>query len=373
MTTFRNILAGVLGFLLMFSLFLWGVFFTVKSTALNPDFISNRVEKTDITQLASDFSDEYFIEEIPEDMRFFKDVVYEVIADHEPWLKEQFSSAVHKGYDYLLNKTDTLDIRIPLEDLKESARDSLWLHFMEKLPEWISSSDDEGLKNLIYDNIYDFVEGIPPSYLPDEYSGLTEAQLRVYVDLYFEDIEEQITDGHLPAYLEDEIEDALLPYFNQYYDEIVEEVPSEIIINERNIIISEDNIVSLDTEVLETVRKWVGVFNAVFYALIALMVLLIAGIVLAYSNIKKSTGSIAKIFLVYGISEFIAVMVARYLVPGFLPTGDLPDSFQNLITDTYTSILNPLLWFSIGMMIAGAALLAFSIFYRRGQVVEVED
>ena len=357
----------------MFSLVIWGIFFMIKSTTLNPDFITDRVERTDITQLASDFSDEYLIEEIPEDMRFFKDVVYEVIADHEPWLKEQFSSAVHKGYDYLLKKTDTLEISIPLEDLKESARDSLWLHFMEKLPEWISSPDDEGLKNLIYDNIYDFVEGIPASYLPDEYSNLSEAQLKVYVDLYFEDIEEQITDGQLPPYLEAEIEDALLPYFNQYYDEIVEEVPSEIIINERNIIISEDNIVSLDTEVLETVRKWVGVFNAIFYALIALMVILVAGIVLAYFNIKKSTRSIAKIFLIYGISEFVAVMVARYLVPRFLPTADLPESFQNLITDTYTSALDPLLWFSVGIIVAGAALLVFSIFYNRGQVVEVED
>lgn len=373
MTTFRSILVGILSLLLMLSLFIWGVFFMVKSTVLNPDFIAGRVDQTDITQLASDFSDEYLIEEIPEDMRFFKDVVYEVIADHEPWLKEQFSSAAHKGYNYLLKKTDTLEISIPLEDLKESARDSLWLHFMEKLPEWIASPDDEGLKNLIYDNIYEFVEGIPAGYLPDEYSSLNEAQLRVYVDLYFEDIEEQITDGHLPPSLEAEIEDALLPYFNQYYDEIVEDVPSEIVINEHNIIISEDNIISLDTEALETVRKWVGVFNAVYYVLIALMVLLIAGIVLSYWNIKKSTRSIAKTFLIYGISEFVAVMLARYLVPGFLPTGDLPVSFQDLITDTYASVLSPLLWFSVGMMIAGAALLAFSIFYRRVQVAEVED
>jgi len=373
MTAFKGILAGILGFFLMLSLVIFGVSFMVKSTAMNPDFITDRVDQTDITQLANDFVDENFIEEIPEDMRFFEDVVYEVIADHESWLKEQFSTAVHQGYDYLLKNTDRLEISIPLENLKESVRASLWLHFMEKLPEWISSPDDEGLKKLIYDNIHDFVEGIPQGYLPDEYSTLTGAQLQQYVDAYFEDLEAQIVDGRLSPSLEAEIEDLLLPYFNQYYDEIVEDIPPEIIINEDYIIISEDNIEPMDTEALETARKWVGVFNAVFYGLIGFMVLLIAGIVLIHRNVKASTRSLSITFLVYGIGEFVAVMVARFVVPNFLPTSDLPVSFQDFISNLFTGVLAPLQWFSLGILITGIALLLASIFYRRGQVAEVAE
>ena len=373
MTAFKGILAGILGFFLMLSLVIFGVSFMVKSTAMNPDFITDRVDQTDITQLANDFVDENFIEEIPEDMRFFEDVVYEVIADHESWLKEQFSTAVHQGYDYLLKNTDRLEISIPLENLKESVRASLWLHFMEKLPEWISSPDDEGLKKLIYDNIHDFVEGIPQGYLPDEYSTLTGAQLQQYVDVYFEDLEAQIVDGRLSPSLEAEIEDLLLPYFNQYYDEIVEDIPPEIIINEDYIIISEDNIEPMDTEALETARKWVGVFNAVFYGLIGFMVLLIAGIVLIHRNVKASTRSLSITFLVYGIGEFVAVMVARFVVPNFLPTSDLPVSFQDFISNLFTGVLAPLQWFSLGILITGIALLLASIFYRRGQVAEVAE
>ena len=373
MTTFKGILAGILGFFLMVSLIIFGVSFMVKSTAMNPDFLTDRVNQADITQMASDIVDENFIEEIPEDMRFFKDVVYEVIADHESWLKEQFSDAVHVGYDYLLEKTDTLEISIPLESLKESVRDSLWLHFMEMIPEWIASPDDEGLKNLIYDNIYDFAGGIPEGYLPDEYLILTEAQLRQYVDAYFEDIEAEITDGKLPPSLESEIEDLLLPYFNQYYDDIIKDIPSEIIINEHEIIISEDNITTLDTEALEMVRGWVGIVNAVYYALIGFMVLLVAGIILLHFNVKDATRSLAKTFLIYGIGEFVAVMVARFVVPGFLPTGDLPVSFHDFINDAYTGVLAPLQWFSLGILLAGVALLLVSIFYRRDRVAEAED
>ncbi len=373
MKTFKYIMAGVLSFFLMFSLIIFGVSFMVKSTALNPDYVTDQVEKTDITQLASDIVDEYFVEEIPEDMLFFKDVVYEVLADHEPWLKEQFSTAVHEGYDYLLKKTDSLKIEIPLENIKESVRESLWLHFLEKIPEWISSPENEGLKKIIYDNIHEFVEGIPEGYLPDEYSQLSESQLRQYVDAYFEDLEEQLVGGQLSPSLEAEIEDLLLPYFNQYYDEIVEEVPSEITANENHIYITEDNIVDVDTESVETVRDWLGVFNTVYYVLIAFMVLCIVGIVLIHFNVKDSTRSIAKVFLVYGIAEFAAAMIARYVVPRFLPMSDLPVSLQNFIEDAYTSVLSPLIWFSLGILIAGAALLVFSIFFRRGETVEVEE
>ena len=373
MKTFKFIMAGVLGFFLMFSLIIFGISFMVKSTALNPDYITDRVEETDITRIASDITDEYLIEEIPEDMLFFKDVVYEVIADHEPWLKEQFSIALHKGYDYILKKTDTLEIEIPLESIKESVRESLWLHFLEKIPEWISSPENEGLKKLIYDNIYDFVEGIPEGYLPDEYSQLSEAQLRHYANVYFEDIESQLVEGRLPPSLEAEIEDLLLPYFNQYYDDIVEEVPSEITATERRIYITEDNIVDVDTETVETVRDWLGVFNTVYYVLIAFMVLCVVGIVLIHFNVKDATRSIAKVFLVYGIAEFAAVMIARYVVPRFLPMSDLPVSLQNFIEDAYTSVLSPLIWFSLGILIAGAALLVFSIFFRRGETVEMDE
>jgi hypothetical protein len=366
MTAWKSILVGILSFLLLFSISIFGISFMVNSTAMNPDFISGLVEEADITQLANDFAEEELIDEIPEDIPFLEDVIYDVIADHEPWLKEQFSAAVHDGYDYLLDKTENLEIRIPLESLKESVRESAWRHFMERLPEWISGPDDEGLKGLIYDNIYEFAGELPGIYIPDDYSMLSEAQLRQYVDMYFQDIESQIVDSQLSPSLKAQIEDLLLPYFNEYYDELVEEIPAEFVVNE-------DEISSDTMETLETAKQWVGVFKTVFYALIGFMVLLIAGIVLIYRNVKDSTRSLSITFLVYGVVEFAAVMVALYLVPNYFPIDDWPVSIQNFITDAYSRVLAPLQWFSLGILIAGVALLLTSIFYRRGKATEEED
>lgn len=360
MTALKGILAGFLSFLLLLSLSVFGISLMVKFTALNPDFITDQVERVNFSELANDFVDENYIEEIPEDMLFFKDVVYEVIEDHEPWLKEQFSSAVHTGYDYMLGETSTLEIRIPLEELKETVKDSAWLHFMEILPEWITDTSDEGLRELIYDNVYEFAEDIPPDYLPAEYQSLSRAQLQGYVDDYFDDIAAQIVDDRLPPLLEAEIEDLLLPYFNQYYDEIVEEIPSELVVNESEI---EDDI----WEILENVRRYVGYFNTVFYALIGFMVLLIAGIVLIHRTVKDSTRSIGITFLVYGITEFVVVILARILVPNYIPFEDLPASMQDLILNVYSGVLAPLQWFSLSIAIAGLALVLTSVFYKRGQ------
>jgi hypothetical protein len=103
------------------------------------------------------------------------------------------------------------------------------------------------------------------------------------------------------------------------------------------------------------------------------MVLLIAGIVLIHLNVKNSTRSLSKTFIIYGLFEFIGIMVARYVVPNFLPIFDMPVSLQNFITDFYTSVLDPLLWFSVGILIAGVALLLVSIFYKRGRAAEASD
>ena len=369
MTVLKGFLAAFLSFLLLLSLSIFGISLMLYLTVLNPDFVTGHVDKVNFTELASDFVDENYIEDIPEDFLYFKDVVYEVIEDHEPWLKEQLDSAIHTGYDYLLGDTDTLEITIPLEDLKESVRESTWRHFLEMLPEWITDTSNEGLRELIYDNIYGFVERIPPSYLPEEYQSLSEAQLRVYVDEYFDDIAGQMVNGELPPALKDEIEHAVLPYFNQYYNEFTEEIPSEFIVNRAKIEETDDDL----WDVLEFTRTYIGYFKIGFYALIGFMLLLMALIVLIYRNVKESTRAIGITFLVYGVTEFAVVIVARILGPNYFPTEEIPSSMHDLLVNVYTSALAPLQWFSLGILIAGIALVLSSVFYRRGEWNEPEE
>lgn len=368
MTVLKGLLVAFLSFLLMLSLSVFGVSLMLYLTALNPGFVSGQVDQVDLSELASDLVEENYIDDIPEDIRYFEDVVYEVVEDHEPWLKEQLDSAIHTGYDFLHGRTDTLEIMIPLEDLKESVRESTWQHFLEMLPDWIADTSDEGLRELIYDNIYDFVEGIPPSYLPEEYQSLSEIQLRGYVDEYFDDVASQIVNGELPPSLKEEIEDAILPYFNQYYNDFTEEIPSEFIIDRAEI----DELDAELWDVLEFTRTYIGYFKIGFFSLIGFMVLLMGLIVLIYRNVKESIRTIGITFLVYGVTEFVVVIVARILAPNYFPT-DIPISLQDLIVNVYTSALAPLQWFSLGILIAGIGLVLASIFYKRGDRSEPEE
>jgi len=158
----------ILSFLLFLSLSVFGIAFMINSTLLNPDFVAAEVDKIDVSALVIELTEEQIGEQLPEEALFLKEAFYEVISDHEPWLKEQVNAAIYSGYDFFLGKSESLDIVISLEPLKTSLRDSLWQTFNE--------------------------------YLPSELSGLTEDQLE--------------------------------PYFDQYYQEIAGQIPSELAVDE---------------------------------------------------------------------------------------------------------------------------------------------
>ena len=80
MTALKGILTGILSFLLLLSVSVFGIALLVNCTALNPDFVTAQADRADIVEIARDVVDEYVIDEIPEDVRFFEDVVYEAVV-----------------------------------------------------------------------------------------------------------------------------------------------------------------------------------------------------------------------------------------------------------------------------------------------------
>lgn len=150
----------ILSFLLFLSLSVFGIAFMINSTLLNPDFVAAEVDKIDVSALVIELTEEQIGEQLPQEALFLKEAFYEVIADQEPWLKEQVNAAIYSGYDYFLGKSESLNIVISLDPLKTSLRDSLWQTFNE--------------------------------YLPSELSGLPEDQLKSYFDQYYQEIAGQI-------------------------------------------------------------------------------------------------------------------------------------------------------------------------------------
>jgi len=153
-----------LGFLLFLSLSVLGLAFTLNRTVLNPDFAISQLDRLDVPSLAG----ERLIERIPEEMGFMAEYLDDMITDLEPWVREQVSTAVHAGYDYLLGRSQRLSLVIDMQPVKQSLRDSLWQAFVESPPPELQGVPP-ALAEQYFDEYYqEFSEQIPPTIEIDE-------------------------------------------------------------------------------------------------------------------------------------------------------------------------------------------------------------
>jgi len=131
MSFLKGLLATLLTFLLFLSLAAFGTLFALRSTLLDPDFIVAQVQKLDVAVLVKDMTKVQVGEQIPPEASFINQALYDAIADNEPYLKEQASAAIYSSFDYLLGKSDRLNVSISLEPIKADIKDRLWQLFQQ--------------------------------------------------------------------------------------------------------------------------------------------------------------------------------------------------------------------------------------------------
>jgi len=370
MSTLKSLGTAICSFLLFLALTVFGIAFMLNSTLLNPDFVAAQTDKIDISDLAEEFAEEQIVQEIPEEVDFLVDVVYDVIDEEEPWIKEQVHTAIYAGFDFILSKTDALNIYIPLEDKKEELRESFWQAFTESVHRWLPILVESELGSYLTRYIDYFVSDIPEQYLPPELVGASADVLREYLGNYLmekavEAVEEQ------PPIVTGLLESVVRPYFDEYYDDIMEQLPSAIEVNRSTL---EDDA----WETLILARKYVGYFKTSFYLLIAFMALMVIAIFLINRNVRDSTRSLGISLLVYGVLEFAGIYVARHFLPTdisflFPDSAGIPESLQTWLSGFYVDVLAPLQIFSIIILAVGVVLIVVSILYRRGQRDSLAD
>ncbi len=297
MKVLKGILLAILGIFLSLSLLIFGLALMVNQSVLNPDFIAEHVERLDIAELA----DEIVREQIPAEAADFmgdslNEVLADIIADIEPWLKEQAEDGIYVFYDYIEGRSETLSLIISLETVKASFRTNL-------LAAVLASP-------------------------PPELVGLTPEEI--------------------------ELE------FNIHYDEIDEEIPSALELDET----------LLDAEVMEQIeqaKQYVGYFNTAFIALIAFSLLLILLMILVYREVKGSCRQIGFTFLIVGVVSLVGAFVTRSIANSQLATSDIPATIQSWAPDVVTGVLMPLGIYAIGLIVVGIALTVVSFVYKRGE------
>jgi len=156
----KGLAITLLSSLLYLSLVALGLAFTLNSTILNPDFVVSEVDKLDVTSLAG----EIISEQIPAEGEFMTEVIDDVIADLEPWIKEQASLAIYSGYDYLLGESESLNLVISLEPMKESLRGSLWQSFQQSPPPELAGLPPAQAEQYFNEFYQEFSQQIPPTF-----------------------------------------------------------------------------------------------------------------------------------------------------------------------------------------------------------------
>ena len=290
-----------LSFLLFLSLFGLGFAFTMNRTALNPDFLISELDRLDVPSLA----EEALREQIPEEIssmlppEFIDEVLDDVTTDLEPWLREQASVVIYTGYDYLLGRTENLSLIVDMGPAKEIMRDSVWQAFLASLPLGLEMLPPAGLEGL----------------------------------------------------------------FNEFYQQLSEQIPSTIEVNESVI-----NELSPDLmPVLAQARRYIGYLQIAYWVLIASTALLIMGIILLDRRVRGATRWLGIPCLIAGVLSYVGTFVARHFAGILMTQIDLPVQLQAWLPQLLNDSLAPMQVYGIVLMAVGVALLVISFIYRRHQ------
>ncbi len=167
----RWLALGLLNLLLFLSISLLGLSYMLNETVLNPAFAAAEVSKLDLTAVLSSYIE---TPQLPPDVQayitqdMFDAAVKTAMKNSEPALKEELRTGVYRSYDYLLGKSNTLNIAVSLDPFKQSFRDALWTSFKQNPPSQINGVPFSSIPPATVQQYFDeqfnqFVAQIPSS------------------------------------------------------------------------------------------------------------------------------------------------------------------------------------------------------------------
>jgi len=159
MTSLQNLALSLLSFLLFLSLSIFASAFMLDKTLLNPDFVISELNRLDMSLLAGDL----FSIEAPPEAPYLAEVIDETVADLEPWMKEEMSTAIYSGYDYLMGRTESLNLVISTEPVSDSLKENLREAFLASPPPELQGAPSY-VKEQYFNELYQQLAGnIPPT------------------------------------------------------------------------------------------------------------------------------------------------------------------------------------------------------------------
>lgn len=130
MKVLKGIALGLMGFFLLMASVILGAAFTVNSTGLNPQFLVTEVEKLDINTVVPQIMNDM----LPSDATPYIPAINATLNKNKSWINEQISYTINRFYDYLLGKTNTLNINISTVPIKQSLAENLTQIYIQTPP-----------------------------------------------------------------------------------------------------------------------------------------------------------------------------------------------------------------------------------------------
>jgi len=387
--------------ILFISLIAFGLSFWLDRTVLNPDFVTAEGEKLEIAAIASEamsqeLSEGYSTEAI--------DSLTETITALEPQLKAELNTIVYSVYEYLLGERENLeltnllgltllssDLIIAIIDTMDGPEMAsiLWVEFEEEImqefsfPEEASSHLVADLRELLTDlkpwaidqveyisgPISDYLEGETESFsvtisLEPLRDGFRGVLLGVFLDFPPDELE------GLPP---EELEQA----FDVIWAEFAEEMlPPTFEIDEA--VLGKDGPFQIASAssgaetALSQVRGYFSRIRLAYILSIVVSVLLIAGIVLIYRNVRGSTRTLGIVFLASGLVLLVLALIGKnvggeQMLQAMVGT---PQQLQVWASQVLVGLLAPLQWLGVGFMAGGVGLLVASFVYKPSQIID---
>ena len=397
----------ILSIMLFISLSVFGLAFTAKSTALNPNFLNREIEQLPISAIADYYTQDLQSSLSPESQDYSAEIITAInktITDMEPELKANLEDASTQIYDYLLGKKAEPELAITL-------RNTILSHafinkLIDNLPvatiatnvilDQLKTVDIPVEARLLLDYVKPAFTKAEPAikvelktatpliidYLMGKTQGfnatinlqpITDSLMTSAKDIVAKSLPPEI--ARLP---QAQIDSYIDQYIDQNYSELLNILPTTFSLNQT--LIGTDlpaqitDALRQAEEPLTKARTYVAIFQLYYIWLVVLCLVLIAGIAAIHHAVRGATRTIGAIFLSYGVLEYGGILIGKYFLRANLfteleaqMTGNAP---TELITYTKQFILNlisPLEILSLGILIAGIILLVVSFVYRPRQ------
>lgn len=370
-------------------------------TFLTPAFVDGVLQRVD----AVDLAEALLAPDLPEDIR---QAVIDTIADNEATIKARAAAATDPVFRYLLGESDSIDLAVALRStllstdlavslieglgLAEQAAELLAEQVLSNLPARVTYTQIEVqiLVNTLTpaveqaiaesaDEILDYLVGLQPGLsveisLPELSDELKAAMAVALADILppgWNDLTPAEQDEYLEGLVSQlpttlEIDEAT------FGDDLPLQVRDALDEAERSLAMAREDLGESIAEAersAEEARPYVGYSLQGYYALMALMALLVLGIALLSRDVAGSTRTLGIIALVYGALHTVGILMGRSFIPDaiYAPAGTegMPEAALRLLEQIAFDVAGVLQALSIGMLVLGAILIAVSVVYPR--------